>query len=360
METKRFLIGLLMVCGVAVSQCGSTQYSQSTQNDYSSVDSPLFMTWFSTLLNLAMAAPAVAMSCTFHGRCSVDTDKLKSCFLGGYFGLTLLEFLTRVAFFYTAWLAANYCYQRALKYISAALVTSLFSTAPAFVAVGSYFALKAPLGALGVTAVLSTIAGSVLVAEPWDDTNSSAMLGGIALSVFAAVAAAAYKVAFKLVFDEPPPEVVGAVLAWVGVYAATVGSALLFVVLASGAETVHWDGVPWSKLLAGALLGLLFNFLIGWGIAYTYPLFISLGTVLNVPLNIGADRVWRDKLPSDSQFGGIGLIIAGFLLLLLNDRLQQRSDGVATYDSCSKSSNQPAGEEEGLVSGRNSEEALAR
>eukprot|EP01062_Namystynia_karyoxenos_P017492 TRINITY_DN16439_c0_g1_i1.p1 TRINITY_DN16439_c0_g1~~TRINITY_DN16439_c0_g1_i1.p1 ORF type:complete len:402 (+),score=104.23 TRINITY_DN16439_c0_g1_i1:114-1208(+) len=320
MERRRFAFGILMVAAVAVSQCGSTQFSQSTQTQYGdSVDSPLFMTWSSTLLNVVLAAPAAVPLATG------GTAEVRRQFCGGTFGLPLRSFLSRIFIFYVLWLAANYSYQRALKHISAALVTALFSTAPAFVAVGSLFVLGRPLRAMGWAAVVCTVAGSTLVAEPWEGSaQHKSLFGGVTLSLLAALAAATYKVLFKYVFDDPPPRVVGVILMWIGCYAATLGSGILAAVLGSGAESVRWGDVPWGTLLLGNTLGLCFNFFIGWGIAYTYPLFIALGTVLNVPLNIAADRVWRDKLPSRWQGIGIACISFGFVLLLLCDWLEGR------------------------------------
>ena len=173
----------------------------------------------------------------------------------------------------------------------------------------SVFLVSGRLPPLGWFAVVCTVAGSVLVAQPWrrDDAEKS-LTGGVLLGLLAAVAAAAYKVLFKVVFDDPPPDIVGVILMWIGVYAATVGTGVLFITLGSGGEHVTWSKVPWGVVVAAHALSLVFNFLIGWGIAYTYPLFISLGTVLNVPLNIAADRVWRGELPSQWQGGGVGCI----------------------------------------------------
>ena len=92
---------------------------------------------------------------------------------------------------------------------------------------------------------------------------------------------------------------------------------IIFVVLsATGAEPLT-TSIPWKFLSASAILSLLFNFLINFGIAYTYPLFISLGTVVGIPLNAGVDRVFRDIAFGDIKIEGSAFIIVGFLMLLL-------------------------------------------
>lgn len=311
-----FSCSLMIVVGIALSQCGSTQFAQSTQNDYGdSVRSPLFMTWSSTMWNIFLALPGLARPRT--GR---EGPSKCSFLLGGSVGLPPLGFLLRVLFFYIAWLAANYCYQRALRFMSASLVATLFSTAPAFVAVGSLLFLGRHLPPLGWAAVACSMLGSVMVAEPWQHGSTESSLAvGCFFAILAALAAAAYKVGFKLLFGEPTPETVGIILAWIGICAATLGTVLLSVVLATGSESVKWADVPWVTLMASNSLSLFYNFLIGWGIAISNPLFISLGTVLNVPLNLLVDSLFRAKLASSSQALGMAFVLAGFVMLLYCD-----------------------------------------
>ena len=49
--------------------------------------------------------------------------------------------------------------------------------------------------------------------------------------------------------------------------------------------------VPWTFLWTSSALGVIFNFAINFGIAYTFPLFISLGTILGIPLNAAVDAL---------------------------------------------------------------------
>ena len=51
--------------------------------------------------------------------------------------------------------------------------------------------------------------------------------------------------------------------------------------------------VPWTFLCLSSALGMVFNFAINFGIAYTFPLFISLGTILGIPLNAVVDALIR-------------------------------------------------------------------
>ncbi len=89
-------------------------------------------------------------------------------------------------------------------------------------------------------------------------------------------------------------------------------------------ELITWNMIPWQYLCGGAVLGLIFNFLINFGIAITFPLFISLGTLLGIPVNALVDTIFREK-----EFGGLQvaaglLIIGGFLVMLIPKRFSER------------------------------------
>ena len=75
--------------------------------------------------------------------------------------------------------------------------------------------------------------------------------------------------------------------------------------------------IPWLFICASSAFSLSFNFSINFGIAYTYPLFISLGTVLGIPVNAVVDVFARRVDILNWKFTGVDLIVGGFLLMLL-------------------------------------------
>ena len=75
--------------------------------------------------------------------------------------------------------------------------------------------------------------------------------------------------------------------------------------------------VPWLYLCASSALAVVFNLSINFGIAYTFPLFISIGTLLGIPLNAVVDQVFRDVTILNWKFPATVLIIAGFILMLM-------------------------------------------
>merc|ERR1712146_329681 len=96
-----------------------------------------------------------------------------------------------------------------------------------------------------------------------------------------------------------------------GVMAAVLGVWLL--------AAVDPAAVDWPFVALSSLLGVVFNFLINFGIAFTYPLFISIGTVVGVPLAILLDFALSGALPTSAQLGGSGLVVLGFVCLLIAD-----------------------------------------
>ena len=82
-------------------------------------------------------------------------------------------------------------------------------------------------------------------------------------------------------------------------------------------ERVNWSDLPWEYLCGTGALALVFNFLINFGIAFTYPLFISLGTVIGIPLNALTDFVFRDVDFGFLKIVAAFFIIIGFLFMLI-------------------------------------------
>ena len=75
-----------------------------------------------------------------------------------------------------------------------------------------------------------------------------------------------------------------------------------------------------------ALGGLLFNALINFGIAYTFPLFISIGTVLGIPVSIVVDKFLYDiSVTLEQIFGSVAVIIGFILLFIASSREQSQA-----------------------------------
>ena len=92
---------------------------------------------------------------------------------------------------------------------------------------------------------------------------------------------------------------------------------IILILKAVGVNSLN--NIPWTYLSLSSIAGLFFNGCINFGIAYTYPLFISLGTVIGIPVSIIIDYFWNGTY----EFSGlilIGsiLIVSGFFIILFS------------------------------------------
>ena len=81
-------------------------------------------------------------------------------------------------------------------------------------------------------------------------------------------------------------------------------------------EQLNIHYIPWVPLCLSALCSFAFNFFINFGIAFTFPLFISIGTILGIPMNAVIDVAIRHIDLLNWKITAATLIIGGFLLML--------------------------------------------
>ena len=98
-----------------------------------------------------------------------------------------------------------------------------------------------------------------------------------------------------------------------------------------GFEVVDWDSMPWDNLNSIAGFGVIFNSLMIFGIAATYPIFISLGVLLGIPGNAVVDAVFRHIYFDYIKIIGALCICSGFLILLIPIEKAKQMSNVITY-----------------------------
>ena len=222
--------------------------------------------------------------------------------------------------FYALWTGANYCYYRALDSNSATIVTALFSSNNMFIYVLSIFILNEIFTWLRMIAVVTAILGILFIALNNKD-NKIALLGSV-LALFSSIFAAFYKVYFKKIFGDMNVINVCRFLGFIGLF-----NALFMWVIILILDELSWEELPrealyewpWDYLVASAVCGLAFDFLINFGIAFTYPLFIALGIIIGIPFNLTIDIVINKIEISIYQMVGVVCICAGFMIIVLTD-----------------------------------------
>lgn len=91
-----------------------------------------------------------------------------------------------------------------------------------------------------------------------------------------------------------------------------------------GKENYVLNDIPWSTLNMSAITGFFFNAFVNIGVGYTYPLFISIGTILGIPANILVDSLVHGNPIESWQIAGSVLVGLAFIFLVFskNEKVQ--------------------------------------
>ena len=338
--------GLVVVLIMAGSQTAS---SELTKIGLASLHAPFFMMWVHTsfmvfVLPIALALHACGTGCAA-ARVRPPSwreelwdgggagGRLVTCGLRWRLVLTpprccqqsVPPLIALAAGFYVLWVAANYSYASALQFASAGIVTSIFSSCSAFVALFSRVLLGEPMNVAKVMSVGLAVGGVLVLGLARSDgagTGASPLLG-VLLALVASLSAAVYKVLFKWAFPGALSwRRLALFLSLLGLVNVALGTAPCLLMGYSGLEERFWAADPplstttWLVLLGACVLVLVFNTSIAVGIALTTPLFISIGTELTIPatmlvdvLAAGTEYTWLEWL-------GAALLMASFAVLL--------------------------------------------
>ncbi|XP_022079306.1 putative thiamine transporter SLC35F3 [Acanthaster planci] len=324
---RKTVFGLIIVIGIAVSWVGATQFTQSTYSpDFSSASVNV---WFSTSWMLVCYPVYVLGASVFLPR-SRSVEGFKNLYseseaVFGRRGLCLRTFATLTVPFAACWAVTNYLYVYALGKIAAADVTALFSSNTAFIYIFSWLWLHERLVLLPArsVSVLMSIGGMVLISYADGFEGPTAL--GISFSIGSAIGSAVYKVLFKRYVGNASSGQVSLFLSVLGIFNILFLWPFIIIFYYTDVETWSFDKIPWDYLCGSAALSVAFNFLINFGIALTFPLFIALGTVVGIPLNAVVDLIFRGKDFSNFKIGGSVLVIVGFLIMLIPENIQQKA-----------------------------------
>lgn len=141
---------------------------------------------------------------------------------------------------------------------------------------------------------------------------------GVILTLFSALSSAIYITLLKKLAGSLSLVSATTLLGIIGLINTLVFWPLLFMMHFFGKENYVFDEIPWGTLNLSAITGFFFNAFVNIGVGYTYPLFISVGTILGIPANILVDSLVHGFLIDNWQITGSVLVGLAFILLVFS------------------------------------------
>lgn len=315
----KIFAGIIIVFLIAVSWTGSTQFAKSTYTP--TFHAPYFLTWYNTcFMTIIYPLFMVPLMCK-KSPWRLQTFLRQTATIFGPSGFCLksliLYLFKCILPFCILWIVTNYFYVCSLKILLPGTVTAVFSSSSCFVFILSAIFLKERIYLLRIAAVLICVSGIVLMGYSQGFNGGSST--GYVYVVLAALGSALYQVTFKRVMGEATGAQVALFLTLLGILNMTFFWTILLLMNYMEWEVVEWNTIPWINLNGTALLNMVFNYLVNFGISVTFPLFISLGTMVGMPLNAGVDGIFRGSPFGTYKILSIFLIVGGFLLMLIPD-----------------------------------------
>ncbi|KAL6740348.1 hypothetical protein Aduo_013711 [Ancylostoma duodenale] len=318
---RTVMMSILVIGSVAFTWAMSTQFSKTALViDPDHFYAPYTMMWFNTNFML-LCYPTFLLYEVISRRSWRKAHEDASSIFGRR-GVHPFTLVVCVAPFLIFWIGANYTYSASLLYITASVATSISSCNAAMVYLLAILLLGDRFIPMKLLSVVFAIVGVVVISL---DGQMRAVWQGILLSVASAASAALYKVLFKRLMGSANLGQVSLFMSCLGFLNLLCNWLPALILLLTDSEHIEIDYVPWGPVLGAALLSLLFNFLINFGIALLHPLVVSVGMLMGIPLNTVIDVLFRHVPATASFIGGTALIIASFVLIILPYELMCRS-----------------------------------
>nr|XP_039256554.1 putative thiamine transporter SLC35F3 [Styela clava] len=318
-KKQKITIGCVIVIFLAVSWVGTQQFAQNAVQ-LASFNAPYFTTWMGTCwMTLCFPAYTIFIGLKFRNRAEISMSFRDAARMFKTPEISKTQFFLKIVPLNMLWLATNYLYISSLKYIAATDASAIFASNVAFVYMLALCILHERLYAIRIFACVFCIAGVALFAYADGFVGGSGILGGTMMTVISAFGAALYKVIFKSWLGTANLGQVSLFLSLLGVSNAVFMWIVFLILYFTGVEYFEADDIPWSDLTTSNFLSLVFNFAVNFGVAYTYPLFISIAMMLGIPLNAVVDIFVKGVTFSPTRLAAAFLVILGFCVMLFPD-----------------------------------------
>lgn len=89
------------------------------------------------------------------------------------------------------------------------------------------------------------------------------------------------------------------------------------ILISTNVEIIVISAFPWTAFLLSSFAMLTFSFILCIGIAITYPVYISMGPLLAIPINAVIDVLFRNSIFDSIKILGTVSVITGFIILTI-------------------------------------------
>jgi solute carrier family 35 protein F5 len=224
-------------------------------------------------------------------------------------------------------IVADYCYFLALSMTSAGTGIVLFSLSSIVTYLLSIVVLKEPISVLKIASLALSFGGVVMITlndrdTSSQDSNLKDSWKGDVIMAGGACFWALYLVSYKKFVGDPSHTTINVQSSLVGLISVVFSWPVLLMLNYTGFEEFE---LPSGSLQIGILVITTFavfcnNYMFTFGVALTAPGFVTIGSMLAIPVSGLVDRFVRDVSFPALKIGGTAAVVAGFVLLNIDDR----------------------------------------
>jgi len=349
-SVKQNITNLIVVLGIIICWVSSAELARliQTEDDY---DKPYFLTWILLSLN-SVCFPiflgvyntslsfrqqfGIPTTNTSNGRVSLQLVKEfgRECMVDAKgVALSRRKIFTYMGMFAVLWFSNMYFYYRALSLVDVSIVICVWNSSCVFVYLLSVYVLGDTFSWVKMASVVLCFAGVILIAIsnfiPWrfithakpqmNHFDSESLVLGSVMSLLSGLSYAFFIVFSKKAIGSGPSEVLACSIAYSlqGIFSFFILSPGLLFMHVTGAESFSLPngGTTTLIFILIQLISFLMNAFFVFGNAVTNPLFVSVASMLTIPVGAVTDYVLHNSVYSEWQVLGTIAIICGFTVL---------------------------------------------
>ncbi|XP_055327830.1 putative thiamine transporter SLC35F3 [Paramacrobiotus metropolitanus] len=325
-DFRLLVLGLLCIGGIAISSALLNYYAKNTSTTY--FHAPLFLIWFRSNWRISAFPIFVVLRKVYDflfKRCGVKQETVKDLVKNGtkiYGGrkISAKIFFIDIALLSTISIAVQYLTFAPYHFVWAGNGTALNASNVAWVYILSVIILGVDIMPVKILGVLCSLIGVVLLAYHEGFTNPD--WESAVMMILGAMITAVYQVLYKKRIGGTTD------LGQITFSVSTLACFTLFtmwpivlILYLTKAERWEWESIPWDIVCKNSAASMAFNYLINLGVAWTNPVYTSLGFLLAVPLAHFFDASLAHKQFAPVETAGTVMIGMGFVVIVFADRV---------------------------------------